>query len=87
MPSPELEHIGLLWRRERLTVRERFAVRRRDMSLAERVARGLALVDLQVVEVEPAPGGRLLLAQEACRVPDRAVRAWEALAGAEPVAS
>jgi hypothetical protein len=33
------------------------------------------------------PGGRLLLAQEACRVPDRAVRAWEALAGAEPVAS
>ena len=33
------------------------------------------------------PGGRLLLAQEACRVPDRAVRAWEALAGAEPGAS
>jgi predicted DNA helicase len=58
---PELETLISLWRRERAATRARFAEVRRGMTLAERVARGLALADLQVVDVEPAPGGRLLL--------------------------
>lgn len=61
MPHAELQQLKDLWRRERLAVRERFSAQRRETTLAERVARGLALVDLQVVDVEPAPGGRLLL--------------------------
>jgi ATP-dependent RNA/DNA helicase IGHMBP2 len=58
---PELETLIHLWRRERLATRARFAEVRRGMTLSERVARGLAMTDLQVVDVEPAPGGRLLL--------------------------
>jgi ATP-dependent RNA/DNA helicase IGHMBP2 len=61
VPVPELETLSALWRKERLATRARFAEVRRGMTLAERVSRGLALVDLQVVDVEPAPGGRLLL--------------------------
>lgn len=61
MPIPELEALKSLWRRERLATRERHAAERRGLTLSERVARGVALADLQVVDVEPAPGGRLLL--------------------------
>lgn len=61
MPVPELEALKSQWRRERLATRERHAAERRGLTLAERVARGVAVADLQVVDVEPAPGGRLLL--------------------------
>lgn len=61
MPVPELELLRALWHRERLATHERYAAERRGLTLSERVARGVALTDLQVVEVEPAPGGRLLL--------------------------
>lgn len=61
MSIPELELLRNLWHRERIATRERHAEERRGLTLAERVSRGLALTDLQVVDVEPAPGGRLLL--------------------------
>lgn len=61
MSLPELDRLRDLWRREREAVRERFARERLSTPLMERVARGVALIDLHVVDVEPAPGGRLML--------------------------
>lgn len=61
MPVPELDLLRALWRREREAARLRAAETRRGLTLQERVSRGLALADLQVTDVEPAPGGRLLL--------------------------
>ena len=56
-----LAHLAQLWRRERAESRRRSAELRRTLSLAERVQRGLALVDLDVDETDAAPGGRTML--------------------------
>ena len=56
-----LATLGRLWERERQAARERFAEERRLIAPAERVARGLALAELTLDEVEPAPGGRTRL--------------------------
>ncbi|MCB9788984.1 MAG: AAA family ATPase [Deltaproteobacteria bacterium] len=58
--SEELAALAALWRRERDAVRARFAEERRGLPLSERVARGLALTDLEIDETDVAPGGRLL---------------------------
>lgn len=55
-----LDGIAALWRRERDTVRARFTAQRRGLTLAERVARGVALTDLEIEETDTAAGGRLL---------------------------
>jgi ATP-dependent RNA/DNA helicase IGHMBP2 len=56
-----LADLSSLWRRERQEARARAAALRRDLTLAERVKRGLALADLEVVDSDAAPGGRVLL--------------------------
>lgn len=56
-----LERLAQLWSRERATTRDRFLAERRALPLNERVARGLALKDLRVDEVDAAPGDRLLI--------------------------
>ncbi len=60
-----LEKLAALWRRERQTDHERFVERRQRLSFKERVAAGLALANLQVVDVTPAPGGMLRVSCEA----------------------
>lgn len=55
-----LDRLAALWRRERGAVRARFAADRRGVPLAERVARGLALTDLEIDETDTAAGGRIL---------------------------
>lgn len=53
-----LERLAELWRRERAAARERFALVRRGTTLAQRVARGVALGGLDVVDLAPAAGAR-----------------------------
>ncbi|RLB46741.1 MAG: AAA family ATPase [Deltaproteobacteria bacterium] len=48
-----------LWRKERDTTRARFEEERRGASLSVRVERGLALRNLSLDELSPAPGTRL----------------------------
>lgn len=47
------------WSRERTAARTRFALVRRGTTLAHRVGQGIALADLAVVDLEPAPGDRM----------------------------
>ena len=54
-----LQKLAELWRREHEASRERFALLRRDVPLAERVERGFAARDLSVVETDAAAGGRV----------------------------
>jgi hypothetical protein len=56
-----LDALGDLWRRERRTHRARHAEERASLSLPERVRRGLALRDLEVMDTGAAPGGRTQL--------------------------
>ncbi|MGM0574273.1 MAG: AAA domain-containing protein [Myxococcota bacterium] len=56
-----LERMAALWRREREATHARFAEERAGAPLKERVARGLALMDLVVDETDAVPGGRHLL--------------------------
>lgn len=56
-----LETLRALWDRERAAHRRRHAEERAQLSLAERVRRGLALKDLEVVDTDAAPGGRATL--------------------------
>jgi hypothetical protein len=56
-----LTKLGALWRRERVTTRERFVAERRATPLAERVRRGVALTGLHIDETDAAAGGRTLL--------------------------
>ncbi len=60
-PEPEvwLDELAALWRAEQAAARAKFAEARRGTTLAQRVQRGLALADLTVVDVSPAPGDRL----------------------------
>lgn len=55
-----LELLARLWRREREASRERTARDRRELPLAERVARGVAARDLVLQETDAAPGGRIV---------------------------
>lgn len=61
MPASAVERLISLWALERQEARERFAAERREVPLAERVRRGLALRDLCIDETGAAPGGRTLL--------------------------
>ncbi|MCK6509498.1 AAA domain-containing protein [Myxococcota bacterium] len=56
-----LEQLEALWLQERETSHARFLEERRAKTLKQRVDDGHALTDLRVVEVDAAPGGRLLL--------------------------
>lgn len=53
--------LGALWERERQEHRRRSAEERRALPLAERVRRGLALRDLEIVDTDAAAGGRTTL--------------------------
>lgn len=59
--SDTLEHLQALWRRERQATRERFVEERRNLTLRERVERGLALTDLEVADADVVAGGRVRL--------------------------
>ncbi len=56
-----LEQLEALWLQEREASHARFLEERRAKTLKQRVEDGYALTDLRVVEVDAAPGGRLLL--------------------------
>lgn len=56
-----LETLAAQWRRERLAARERFRLERQALSWKERLERGLAATGLEVDEVLPSPGQRLVL--------------------------
>ena len=49
------ERLKALWQRERMATRERFREERKNLPFAERVARGLALTDLEVSDVRRPP--------------------------------
>lgn len=54
-----LDALGAAWRTERTAVRARFALERAGRTLAERVALGLALAPLRIVDERSAPGERV----------------------------
>ncbi len=56
-----LDRLAVLWRLERATAREQFVAARRGTSLRTRVARGIALADLTIADIRPAPRGRTRL--------------------------
>ena len=55
------ERLKALWQRERMATRERFREERKNLPFAERVARGLALADLEVSDADVVAGGRVRL--------------------------
>ena len=57
----DLERLSVLWLREREATRERFREERRNLSFAERVARGLSLDELAVDDSDVVAGGRVRL--------------------------
>ena len=61
MADLTLEQLQALWRRERLTTRERFREERRTLSFETRVERGLALDQLDVDDADVVAGGRVRL--------------------------
>src|SRR5687768_6949839 len=65
--SQALADLGVLWRTEREATRARFVEERRGKSLAERVAAGVALRDLDIEETDAAAGGRTRLTLRAAR--------------------
>lgn len=67
-PGAHLERLASLWRQERAAARLQFEAARQSTTLARRVARGLALDDLAVVEEQAAPRDRVRVA---LAVPDR----------------
>src|SRR5688572_33120960 len=67
-PDELLERLASLWRQERAATRARFEAARQSTTLARRVARGIALDDLVVVEEQAAPRDRVRVA---LAVPDR----------------
>jgi ATP-dependent RNA/DNA helicase IGHMBP2 len=60
-PDRTLAALRELWGRERAAARERYLALRRDTTLAERVARGIALGDLTISDRAPAAGRRVRL--------------------------
>jgi hypothetical protein len=67
-PGEHLERLASLWRQERAAARAQFEAARQSTTLARRVARGLAVDDLTVVEEQAAPRDRVRVA---LAVPDR----------------
>jgi ATP-dependent RNA/DNA helicase IGHMBP2 len=67
-PDEHLERLASLWRQERAAARAQFEAARQSTTLARRVARGIALDDLIVVEEQAAPRDRVRVA---LAVPDR----------------
>ena len=68
-----LARLASLWRREREATRARFVAERRELSLTDRIERGLALRGLSVDEADAVPGGRTrlwLVSDEADRLDD-----------------
>ena len=70
-----LHELAALWTQEARASRERFIEARERSTLAERVARGSALDQLEVVEMEAATGGRTLLWVTSSHVDVRDLRA------------
>ncbi|MFZ4736901.1 MAG: AAA domain-containing protein [Bradymonadia bacterium] len=56
-----LTKLRALWSRERDAVQARFEAERARTTLADRVARGIALAGLTVQDTDAAPGGRVLV--------------------------
>ncbi|MEJ7601943.1 MAG: hypothetical protein WKG01_28870 [Kofleriaceae bacterium] len=54
-----LDAVGAAWRAERMAVRAKFALERSGRVLSERVALGIALANLRIVEEQGAPGSRV----------------------------
>ncbi len=54
-----LDALGAAWRAERTAVRARFAMERAGRLLSERVALGIALAPLRIVDEQSAPGDRV----------------------------
>jgi ATP-dependent RNA/DNA helicase IGHMBP2 len=54
-----LDALGAAWRAERTAVRARFAAERSGRMLSERVALGVALAQLRIVDEQSAPGDRV----------------------------
>ena len=54
-----LDALNAAWRAERTAVRARFALERSGRMLSERVALGLALAPLRIVDEQSAPGDRV----------------------------
>ena len=54
-----LDAVGAAWRTERMAVRARFALERSGRILAERVALGVALANLRIIDEQSAPGDRV----------------------------
>ncbi|HEY5939053.1 MAG TPA: AAA domain-containing protein [Kofleriaceae bacterium] len=54
-----LDAVGAAWRAERMAVRARFALERSGRILAERVALGVALANLRIIDEQSAPGDRV----------------------------
>jgi superfamily I DNA and/or RNA helicase len=54
-----LDALGAAWRAERTAVRARFALERSGRMLSERVALGIALAPLRIVDEQSAPGDRV----------------------------
>ena len=56
-----LHHLMALWEQEQRAVHQRFVEQRKELTLRERVERGLALRNLSIVETDAALGERTLL--------------------------
>jgi superfamily I DNA and/or RNA helicase len=54
-----LDALGAAWRAERLAVRAKFALERSGRILSERVALGIALGNLRIIDEQSAPGDRV----------------------------
>lgn len=54
-----LDALGAAWRAERMAVRAKFAMERSGRMLSERVALGIAVAQLRIVDEQAAPGDRV----------------------------
>jgi hypothetical protein len=54
-----LDELATAWRAERMAVRAQVALERSGRSLAERVALGIALSSLRIIDERSAPGDRV----------------------------
>jgi superfamily I DNA and/or RNA helicase len=54
-----LDALARAWRAERIAVRQRIALERSGRTLAERIALGIALAPLRIVDEQSAPGDRI----------------------------
>src|SRR3954470_3172521 len=54
-----LDALARAWRAERIAVRQRLALERAGRSVAERIALGIALAPLRIIDEQSAPGDRV----------------------------